>query len=31
MLMPWLWDHLRGRSVGDARAPRRPVLTDLAG
>jgi lysophospholipase L1-like esterase len=27
MLMPWLWDHLRGRSVGDARAPRRPVLT----
>ncbi|MGE0215735.1 SGNH/GDSL hydrolase family protein [Mycolicibacterium sp.] len=26
MLMPWLWNHVRGRSSGDGRAPRRPVL-----
>lgn len=26
MLMPWLWTHLRGRSVGDGRMPRRPAL-----
>jgi lysophospholipase L1-like esterase len=26
MLMPWLWTHLRGRSVGDGREPRRPAL-----
>ncbi|PRC49739.1 lysophospholipase, partial [Mycobacterium sp. ITM-2017-0098] len=26
MLMPYLWTHLRGRSVGDGREPRRPVL-----
>lgn len=31
MLMPWVWDHLRGRSSGAARAPRRPVLTGVAG
>ncbi len=24
MLMPWLWRHLRGRSGGAGRAPRRP-------
>ena len=26
MLMPWLWTHLRGKSVGNGRDPRRPVL-----
>jgi lysophospholipase L1-like esterase len=31
MLMPWLWRHARGLSVGDGRAPRRPRLEHLAG
>ncbi|AFM17488.1 lysophospholipase L1-like esterase [Mycolicibacterium chubuense NBB4] len=31
MLMPWLWNHLRGRSSGDGRTPRRPVLEELSG
>ncbi|MCV7229160.1 SGNH/GDSL hydrolase family protein [Mycolicibacterium komossense] len=26
MLAPWIWRHLRGRSAGDGRAPKRPVL-----
>jgi lysophospholipase L1-like esterase len=26
MLMPWLWRHMRGRSAGDGRGPRRPRL-----
>ncbi len=26
MLMPWLWTHLRGKSVGEGREPRRPAL-----
>lgn len=26
MLMPWLWTHLRGESVGDGREPKRPTL-----
>jgi lysophospholipase L1-like esterase len=31
LLMPWLWSHLRGKSVGDGRAPRRPALQQLTG
>lgn len=30
MLMPWLWRHLRGRSAGDGRGPRRPRLESVA-
>lgn len=30
MLMPWIWRHLRGRSAGAGRAPRRPVLLSLS-
>ena len=30
MLMPWLWRHLRGRSAGIGRAPRRPDLMSLS-
>jgi lysophospholipase L1-like esterase len=30
MLMPWLWRHLRGRSAGDGRGPRRPRLQAVA-
>ncbi|BBY42568.1 lysophospholipase [Mycolicibacterium celeriflavum] len=30
MLMPWLWSHLRGRSSGEGRGPRRPRLEVLA-
>jgi lysophospholipase L1-like esterase len=30
MLMPWLWRHVRGRSVGDGRGPRRPRLESVA-
>jgi lysophospholipase L1-like esterase len=26
MLMPWVWRHVRGRSAGDGRGPRRPQL-----
>lgn len=29
MLMPWLWTHLRGKSVGEGRTPRRPALAAL--
>jgi lysophospholipase L1-like esterase len=29
MLMPWLWRHVRGRSAGDGRMPRRPRLEAL--
>lgn len=31
MLMPWLWQHVRGESAGDGRPPRRPVLQQLTG
>ena len=31
MLMPWLWRHVRGRSAGNDRGPRRPVLQPLTG
>jgi lysophospholipase L1-like esterase len=30
MLMPWLWRHVRGRSAGDDRSPRRPRLESVA-
>lgn len=26
MLMPWFWRHVRGRSTGDGRSPKRPRL-----
>lgn len=29
MLLPWAWRHLRGRSSGDGRTPRRPALAQL--
>lgn len=29
MLMPWVWRHVRGRSAGDGRTPRRPRLEAL--
>ena len=29
MLMPWLWRHVRGRSSGGGRSPRRPVLAPV--
>lgn len=29
MLAPWIWRHLRGRSSGDGRAPKRPRLEGL--
>lgn len=31
MLMPYLSNHLRGRSLSDTRGPRRPALTQLVG
>jgi lysophospholipase L1-like esterase len=31
LLMPWLWRHFRGRSSGDGRGPKRPVLEGLEG
>jgi lysophospholipase L1-like esterase len=31
LLMPWLWRHFRGRSSGDGRGPRRPVLAPVDG
>jgi lysophospholipase L1-like esterase len=31
MLAPWIWRHLRGRSSGDGRAPKRPQLEGVAG
>jgi lysophospholipase L1-like esterase len=30
MLMPWLWRHVRGKSAGDGRGPRRPRLESVA-
>ncbi|MGV9798582.1 SGNH/GDSL hydrolase family protein [Mycobacterium sp. NPDC003449] len=30
MLMPWIWRHLRGRSAGIGREPRRPALLSLS-
>ena len=30
MLMPWLWRHVRGRSAGDGRGPKRPRLESPA-
>mgnify|MGYP002398046593 FL=1 len=30
LLMPWIWRHLRGRSTGAGRAPRRPILLSLS-
>lgn len=30
MLMPWLWRHVRGRSAGDGRGPKRPQLAGVA-
>jgi lysophospholipase L1-like esterase len=30
MLMPWVWRHVRGRSAGDGRGPRRPRLEGVA-
>jgi lysophospholipase L1-like esterase len=29
MLMPWLWRHVRGKSEGDGRSPKRPRLTSV--
>lgn len=29
MLMPWFWRHIRGRSSGDGRGPKRPQLEGL--
>lgn len=28
-LLPWLWRHLRGKSSGDGRDPKRPTLTPV--
>lgn len=30
MFMPWLWRHVRGRSAGDGRIPKRPRLEAVA-
>lgn len=30
MFMPWLWRHVRGKSEGDGRRPKRPRLKSLA-
>ena len=30
MLMPWLWYHVRGKSTGDGRGPKRPRLEGVA-
>ncbi len=30
MLMPWLWYHVRGKSSGDGRGPKRPRLEGVA-
>jgi lysophospholipase L1-like esterase len=27
--LPWVWRHLRGRSSGDGRGPKRPTLSEL--
>lgn len=29
-LLPWIWRHLRGRSTGDGRTPKRPALEPVA-
>ena len=29
-LLPWLWEHVRGRSSADGGAPKRPTLVELA-
>jgi lysophospholipase L1-like esterase len=29
-LLPWLWQHLHGRSSGDGHGPKRPALLELA-
>ena len=29
--LPWAWRHLRGRSSGDGRSPKRPALAPVAG
>ena len=31
MLTPWLWHHVRGKSSGDGRMPKRPQLDSLVG
>jgi lysophospholipase L1-like esterase len=31
MMAPWIWRHLRGRSSGDGRSPKRPRLDGVAG
>ena len=31
LLMPWLWRHFRGRSSGEGRGPKRPMLEGLDG
>jgi lysophospholipase L1-like esterase len=31
MMAPWIWRHIRGRSSGDGRAPKRPRLDIIAG
>jgi len=28
-LLPWVWQHLQGRSAGDGRGPKRPALGEL--
>ncbi|OBI84644.1 SGNH/GDSL hydrolase family protein [Mycobacterium sp. E740] len=30
MLMPWFWRHIRGRSTGDGRGPKRPRLQSVS-
>ena len=30
LLMPWVWRHLRGRSSGDGREPKHPVLQPVS-
>jgi len=30
MLLPWAWRHLQGRSTGDGRLPKRPVLQPVS-
>jgi len=31
MLAPWLWHHAQGKSSGDGRAPKRPMLESVVG
>jgi hypothetical protein len=31
MMAPWMWRHLRGKSSGDGRAPKRPRLERVSG